>query len=231
MEGGEEIQKPSDELEVVILGVTPDSGNMAKTFYEAGYQSGSNSPPDCSSVDGIAPDSWVQNPQSSRCGTCPKNIFGSATNNTTGKKAKACKDSKHLWVTLSKSVEGTIFLLSVPVTSLKAVSEYGRYIAQNGFPLAAILTRLTMVDSEFPQLEFSVAGFLPEQTAKIAFDRKEQKEWAAIKIPLALESGEREVKPRLADAPVSRPAEAAAPAKTETPAAATSGGGNPLDGW
>lgn len=176
IEGGEEIKKPADELFCVILAVEPGAGLMQKTFYAKGYVSGDSSPPDCSSSNGVSPDPWVNNPVSSACKTCPKNVFGSAVNNQ-GKKTKACKDSKCLWVALPDDIEGTVFALGVPVTSLKAMSEYGGMLKSNGIPVSAVITRLSMKDSEYPELIFEFAGVLEENTLAIAMERNEKRNW------------------------------------------------------
>lgn len=176
IEGGEEIQKPSDELLCVILAVEPGPGLFTKTYYEGVYQSGDSSPPTCASSDGIAPDPWVTSPQAAKCSACSKNVFGSATSRT-GKKAKACRDSKRLWVSLPDNVGGTVFALGVPVTSLKAVSELGRKIQSHGIPLASAIVKITMEDSEFPQLMFEVAGFLPPADFTQALERSNTRDW------------------------------------------------------
>jgi hypothetical protein len=176
IEGGEEIRRPSDELLCVILAVEPGSGLMQKTFYNKGYVSGDSSPPDCSSANGVNPDPWVSNPVSNACRTCPKNVFGSATN-AQGKKTKACKDSKCLWVALPEALDGTVFALGVPVTSLKAMAEYGSMLKSNGIPVAAVLTRLTMADSEYPELVFEFAGVLEEGSLEVAMERNEKRNW------------------------------------------------------
>ena len=179
IEGGEEIRKPSDEIKVVILGVEPGPGLFMKAYYEKGYSSGDSEPPTCASSTGVAPDTWIQNPVSNRCMTCKMNQFGSATT-TNGKKSKACRDSKRLWVALADDVGGTVFALGVPVTSLKAVAEYGRQIAQFGLPLSSVITRITMADSEFPQLEFERDGFLDAANAPVAIERSTNRDWAGI---------------------------------------------------
>jgi hypothetical protein len=177
IEGGEEIKKPSEEVKVVILGVEPGPGLFMKAYYEKGYNSGDSEPPTCASSSGVHPDAWIQNPVAERCMTCPKNQFGSATS-TNGKKSKACRDSKRLWVAMADDVEGTVFALGIPVTSLKAVSEYGRQIAAFGLPLSSVITKITMVDTEFPQLEFAHDGFLDAVLAPIAIERASDKNWA-----------------------------------------------------
>lgn len=176
IEGGEEIRKPADELFAVIVAVEPGSGLFAKTFYDKGYSSGDTSPPDCSSSNGITPDPWVNNPQATACKNCPKNAWGSAINNQ-GKKIKACKDSKRLWIVEPDNINGTVFALGVPVTSLKALSEYGNMLKQHGIPAAAVMTKLSMKDTEFPELVFEFAGVLNEQQTDAAMLRNEIKDW------------------------------------------------------
>lgn len=192
IEGGEEIQKPADELFVVILAVEPGAGLMQKTFYRNGYSSGDKTPPDCSSANGVTPDTWVNNPMSAKCQTCPQNQFGSATSNN-GKKSKACKDSKRLWVALPDAIDGTVFSLGVPVTSLKAMAEYGSQLKANGIPTAAVITKLSMKDTEFPELLFDFVGVLEEKTLEISMQRNEAKDFviggAALALPYDREPG------------------------------------------
>ena len=176
IEGGEEIRKPADELFVVILAVEPGAGLMAKTYYAKGYQSGDSSPPDCSSANGITPDPWISSPVSPKCNGCPMNVFGSAKSRNGGK-AKACKDSKRLWVVEPDNINGTVYSLGVPVTSLKAMAEYGAMLKANGIPVSAVITRLSMKDTEFPELLFDFVGVLEEEPMKQALLRNEQKDW------------------------------------------------------
>lgn len=179
IEGGEELAK-SDSLRVVILSVEPEAGYMIKTFYAAGYNPTDTAPPDCSSANGKVPDLWVTDKQSDTCQSCPKNAWGSATS-TSGKKTKACRDAKRLWVAKDDDIGGTVFGLNVPVTSLKALSEYGQLIKKNQFPLTGVITELTMdEDAEFPQLIFKHVGFLPEAAFNEAVDRSENRNWSGI---------------------------------------------------
>lgn len=182
---GEEIVKPKDELDVVILAVEPGKGRMVKTFYEKGYSSGDTEPPTCSSADGVRPDDWIQAPINPVCATCPKNQFGSATSNS-GKPSKACRDSKRLSVAIPEGpgyedmglgMGGTVFTLGVTVASLGSLSEFGKTISKNGYPLPAVVTKLEMVDSEFPQIEFGFKGFLPENEGRVAIERNVSRDW------------------------------------------------------
>lgn len=175
---GDEESKKSDKLHIVILAVEPEGSRMVKTYYAGGYNPNDTAPPDCSSSDGIAPDAWVQSPQSRQCQSCPKNVFGSATNAGTGKKTKACRDAKRLWVAKPDDVQGTVFGLNVPVTSLKNMADYGRSIRSMGVPLSAVITELEMdEDSEFPLLHFKRLGFLNEEVGTQALERNMAKDW------------------------------------------------------
>lgn len=184
---GEEESKGSSSIQVAIVAVEPVGALMAKTFYRSGYNPSETAPPDCASVDGIAPASWIENPVNDRCSNCPQNQFGSATS-MSGKKSKACKDSKTLWVVKPDDIDGPVYGLKVPVTSLKPMSEYGREVKKMGLPLAAIITELSMdEDNEYPLLQFSVSGYLDEQKGQQALERASSREWIQNDRPMLTE--------------------------------------------
>lgn len=174
---GDDESKKTDEIHVSILAVDPEGGRMIKTFYASGYNPADTAPPDCSSSTGVAPDAWVQNPVHNSCASCPKNVFGSATS-PSGKKTKACRDSKRLWIAKADDIGGTVYGLNVPVTSLRDMADYGKQIKSTGAPLAAVVTRIYMDDeSEFPKLKFERVGFLNEETGMKALERNESRDW------------------------------------------------------
>lgn len=177
IENGETIMKTVDPIPVVIVGVQPENG-MAKTFYEGDYQPGDSSPPDCSSYDGISPDSWITTPQSDKCATCPQNKWGSAKS-MSGGKAKKCRDSKRLIVVNAKNIEdGTEFTLNVTVASLKNLSNFGKELAKQGIPLEAVITIIGIEEeSDFSQLTFKAAGVLNEAQGSIALKRAAERTW------------------------------------------------------
>lgn len=194
IEGGEEGAKFRDYLDVIIIGVEPGPGLMIKTWYKDGYKSGSKEPPTCSSDDGIAPAVWVTDKQSQTCKTCPKNAFGSAIS-PSGKPTKACRDSKRVWFKLADGnkevimgkepqlceeskkpfADRTLYGANVTVASLKAFSEHGRALQALGQGPAVCVTRMVMLDKEYPELEFKLQAWLDADTApqslKIAADR------------------------------------------------------------
>jgi len=186
VEGEEELVKELT-VDVIVVGVEPDAGRFIKTFYTKGYTPGDNDPPECSSSDGVAPDIWVSNPQASRCASCPKNVFGSAQSRDGGK-AKACHDGKRLWLMRPHDLQ-TIYGLNVPIMSLKNLSAYGRYIAGNNFPLALVITQLSMDDeSEFPKLCFKHVGFVEEKIVRDVIKINERRPWKMIQASLPVPS-------------------------------------------
>lgn len=181
---GEEESKGADTIHVAILAVEPPGQLMNKVFYKGGYNPNDTAPPDCASSNGLNPDSWVSEPQAELCARCPNNMFGSAIS-MAGKKAKACKDSKILWVAKPDDVKGTVYGLKVPVTSLKQMGEYGKLVKSLGVPLAAIVTELGMdQDNEFPLLEFKNVGFLNQEAGIQAIERSTQREWIQESAPM-----------------------------------------------
>lgn len=180
---GDEI-KAEPETHVVILGVDPGPGKFIKTYYDGPYNPGDTSPPTCSSSDGVRPDPWVTTMQNDICATCPKNAFGSATGRG-GKKAKACRDAKRLWVTPPDAIQDTVFALQTPVTSLKNLSDLGKMIKETGLPMSAAVVKLTMEDDEsFPVINFAIAGWLHQEHGELAITRNEKKDWdGALKAP------------------------------------------------
>lgn len=165
-----------EEISLIILAVDPPGREMIKTFYESSYSPNENTPPSCTSSDGITPDAVSMNPKSANCYTCPNNVFGSATG-LRGAKTKACKDSKRLWVVKPDAIGGIVYGLNVPATSLKNLSSFGMEVKRNGFPSAAIVVRLSMTDSDYPQLLFSIAGFLDSKNFDLVQSRKTSNDW------------------------------------------------------
>lgn len=195
IEGGEEVAKFRDFLNVVILGVEPGAGLMVKTYYKAGYTQGAKEPPTCSSDDGIAPSPWVTDKQATQCKTCPHNQFGSAKS-PSGKATKACRDSKRIWFKLATGnlqqqgnqmveyAEGlkafndrTLYGANVTVASLKAFADHGRALAALGQGPAVCVTKMKMLDSEFPQLEFEIAAWLDAETAPQSLKLAAERPW------------------------------------------------------
>lgn len=179
---GEEESKKFNAVDVVIVGVDPEGGRMNKTFYKSAFDPANPEPPDCSSINGVVPDSWVAEPQASACARCPQNAFGSATNAQGQRtKGKACKDSKWLWVVKledAKDESPQVWCLNVPASSLKALSAFGRKVSKTGLPLHVIHTRIEIDDEyDYPVLDLQIAGYLDEEQCAVIDEVHSEQPW------------------------------------------------------
>lgn len=177
VENGEEVFKTGNPVNVVILGVEPEAHVFIKTFYIKPYAgTDSSDPPDCSSMDGILPAPWINNPQHHNCAECPKNAFGSATG-LSGKPSKACKDSKRIWLKRADKLDGPTYGMQIPVSSLPSFAEYGRKLLANGLPFHLAVTQMTMADAEFPQVQFDIVGYVSQEQIPNLVDEATKKAW------------------------------------------------------
>lgn len=177
--GDDEI-KLGEEIDVVILGITPPHG-FSKTYYAGAYKPGSTDAPDCTSTDGIHPDNQISDPQSDVCRTCEQSQWGSAVS-MSGGKAKACADSKRLYVKLAEELtdpKAPIYLVTVTVMSLKPFGAYGKLLANNGIPTPAIAITKLGFDEEasVPKLTFELVGVMDDANVKESLALAEDKSW------------------------------------------------------
>ena len=120
------------EFSAVILSQHP-----LRAYYKTQYTGGSN-PPDCGSYDGVI---GVPGENSGcvggNCKNCPYNRFGSD-----GKKGKACKERRRLYLLM----EGQIFpiIFSLPTGSLQTFSKYIRKLLEKGYRSNSVVTRFTL---------------------------------------------------------------------------------------
>jgi hypothetical protein len=217
MEGGEEVVAVNDKVRIIIFGAEPESNRFIKTFYDSAYGgANTNNPPTCASDDGVRPSGWIQTPQHNNCAECPKNRFGSATSRA-GKPAKACRDSKRLWVAreeeFMKDDKAMKYALQVPVTSLKALAEFGRSMKQMNVPISTVVVEVSMDDDyEFPLISFAAVGFLPQDKGMTAIAVSDKAEWK-------LNYTSRPALPAAASGQVPNVAAQALPGQPATPAA------------
>jgi hypothetical protein len=189
IENGEEVLKLRDSVDVIMMGVEPGPNLMIKTYYAGAYTSGAKEPPTCASDDGIAPSAWVQSKQSDLCKTCKWNQFGSAVS-PSGKATKKCRDSKRVWLKLADSnvvngqplklpdlKERTLYGMNISVASLKAFSEHGRKLASMGQGPAVCVTRVKMLDMEYPQVDFEIAAWLDAVQAPLSLAMSAERPW------------------------------------------------------
>lgn len=157
---------PVPQLPVVIVGVNP---NISKQFYDKRYAEGDNEAPDCFSHDGIKPDPASPKLQCATCAACPQNAWGSRVNES-GKKIKACADSRRIAVVPLGDIEnesyGGPMLLRVPPMSLANLSKYGTDLARYGGTPFSVGTALAFdYDVAYPLITFQALGWLDEDQA------------------------------------------------------------------
>jgi hypothetical protein len=171
------ITRPDDpdeaagSIEVVILRTHKGT---AKTYYEKKYDPESADKPDCYSNDGVVPAADAQNPQATKCATCPHNQWGSRISES-GKKGKSCSDIKRLAVA-SPTLLADPMLLRLPPTTLKPWDEYvGMLQKRGGYRPAQVVTKIAFdKDAVHQQLTFKpVALISADMAAQVAAVREE----------------------------------------------------------
>ncbi len=180
-EGEERALPLGANIEVVILAADPPGKLCAKSWFEGAYEPGSDDPPDCSSSNGVVPDSWVVDPVCSNCAQCPNNAWGTATDqqgNPT--KGKACNDVKRLIVILPQAINGDPWIIQVPPSSLKALSKYGRELEKHNLGVETIATRIFFVDTPHPQIDFAPSGYLQQELGEVAIARSKSEDIASM---------------------------------------------------
>jgi len=138
------------------------------TFYEKGYQDGSDAPPDCVSTDGIGPDDSSKFPQSHLCDTCPQHVW--KYQERTGKDGRACSDNlrtailplnlKHMFgVDIAEPV-----FFRIPAASMTALGVLGETALTQYGPnsrYSSYIIRATFKDDvKWQQFEYQILDFL-----------------------------------------------------------------------
>lgn len=156
---GEDV--PATYIDTIIVNA---SSHYNKTFYVNGYTEGSKEKPDCFSNDGMKPDAQSPNPQSKACANCPKNAWGSGTNEKGEATAgKACADVLRLAVAAPTDIADPM-LMRVPPASLKVVTQYAQALASRGIPIEGALTRIKFEAQEAsPKLVLQFKGYVTEE--------------------------------------------------------------------
>lgn len=157
---------PVANIDVVIVKA---NAYLNKQYYAGKYVEGSNSPPDCYSLDGKAPSAAVQNPQHSNCELCPKNQWGSLIGEN-GQKQKACRDTKKLAIVPVADIKNISFggamLFRVPPSSLKDLSTMADNLKGRGYPYNSVAVRIGFdMDASHPKPTFKAIRPLTDAEA------------------------------------------------------------------
>jgi hypothetical protein len=151
--------KEGEFLDIVVLRAKP---GMSKVWYAKAYDpSAEASAPDCSSSDGIKPNSDSPSPQCETCAGCDQNAWGSGRNQQgQPTKGKACSDNKILAVLYKVGV----YQIKIPPASLKNWAVFVKNLSSRDCPLGAVIVHVGFdEESDFSILTFGVGGFVPEQ--------------------------------------------------------------------
>ena len=155
---GKEVAVSDDRaMSIVVVAAAP---TINRQYYEGTYKEGVVESPLCWSQDGKTPDAASAKPQSASCDSCSQNIAGSGQG-----ESRACRFQQRLAVVLEGEIDGPVYQLALPATSLFGKGEanntklplqaYARFLAQNGAPITAVVTEMRFdVQSATPKLTF-----------------------------------------------------------------------------
>jgi hypothetical protein len=159
--------QPLQYFDVILVDAKKE---LSKTYYQNGYQEGSNEAPDCSSEDGIHPVAPAgKQPQAVDCRTCPWNAFGSKrSNDGVSTNSKACADTRKVVVVPAVNIQNENFggpmLLRIPAASLTGLAQFDRTLSAQGVPFFAAIVRVTFdYTVAYPKLQFQAMRFLSDQ--------------------------------------------------------------------
>ncbi len=162
--------------------VLRQSAGVSHTWYEHGYQQGSDAPPDCVSTDGIAPDDSSRKKQSDLCQICPQHEW---KDQPSGRRGRACTDSKRLAILpMPKLIENVIgeqvsepILFRIPAASLKGFAEFGDQMLKRfggNSPISSYVMRVSFKkEAQFPQFEYRLLRWLKPHEAPDILELRE----------------------------------------------------------
>lgn len=165
--GKEEMGKVKGSMNAIIVNASPHVGRI---FYIKQWSPDAEpTAPDCFSNDGISPDAGSQNPQASRCDSCPQNIKGSGMGNS-----KACRYSRRIAMVLEEdfgtSLEGQVYQMNLASKSLfgegsgdntHTFENYTKYLSNNGKSLDYVVTQISFnEDNDNQSVLFTPARFI-----------------------------------------------------------------------
>jgi hypothetical protein len=149
---------PATSIDVVILKATK---GLSKVYYAKKYEDGGDDKPTCYSSDGITPNADAEEIQSPKCAICKQNVWGSRISDS-GKKGRACADTKRLAVTTPDQLNEP-YLIRVPPASLSNLTEYGQYLAKRNVHHSMVVTKVSFDPAAAtPKLVFKVVGLLDD---------------------------------------------------------------------
>ena len=153
---------PATYIEVVVIKAHP---HKSKAYYKGGFKEGGEAaPPDCSSVNGDAPDAGVPNPQATVCALCPNNQWGSKIG-PDGQKSKACQDTVRAVIAPIDNVDD-LMMLRIPPASIKNLGEFGKACSSRNVAYNMVGTKISFdPTATSAKLVFTPIGLVNQATA------------------------------------------------------------------
>lgn len=167
MSGGKEIAINEDRaMNMVIVNAAP---KVSRSYYEKGYDPDAEkaAAPTCWSADGEMPDKDVFAPVHKNCADCPMNVKGSGQGDS-----RACRYQRRMAVVLENDLEGDVYQLTLPATSIFGKGENGKlplnayasFLAGFNVPITAVVTEMRFdTSAETPKLTFKAVRPLTEE--------------------------------------------------------------------
>ena len=169
MVDGKQVAENEDRaMNVVIVAAAPA---VNRQYYEGTYEEGVATSAVCFSHDGKTPDATSEKAQSRACDGCKQNIAGSGQG-----ESRACRYQQRLAVVLEGDIDGPVYQLALPATSLFGKGEanstklplqaYARYLASNGLPITEVVTEMRFdTKAATPKLTFKAVRPLNDAEA------------------------------------------------------------------
>jgi hypothetical protein len=208
MVDGKEIAQNEDRAMAIIIAAA--NANVSRTFYAGAYQEGQAMAPACWSNDGVTPDIKSEQPQASKCATCPQNIKGSGQGDS-----RACRFSQRLAVLLENDIRGDIYQLTLPAQSIFGAAEngkmplqaYAKFLGSHGLPVTAVVTEMRFdTASATPRLTFKAVRPLTEEELAMAQEKGQSAEAkSAVAATAAQMDGATKSTPVAVEAPKEQP--------------------------
>jgi hypothetical protein len=153
--------EPVSIMRVIILDYAKNDG---RAFYEGTYDPKKPGKPTCWSDDGNAPDASIQEPQSSRCNTCPQSVKGSKITDN-GVETTACSRHRMIVVVPASDPSFPPLRLKLAATSIYgdkdqkdwfAFNNYVNFLRSKGVThTARVATKMKFDATPYPKVLFS----------------------------------------------------------------------------
>ena len=166
---------PMHELDVIVIGVSPEARNVSRIFYAGKYVKGSKEAPTCFSDKGDVPSPHSTAAQAASCAQCPKNVKGSGDAGGT-----ACGFYKRLAV-IVPGVPDSVFELRVSArgifsktevisgTTWAGLTAYASLLAEVGkkapnvrMDMSKVITTISCPKGQTEGLRFAVKSWATE---------------------------------------------------------------------